>query len=226
MAPTSAPRRGRALAACACAALVFALAAVGPAAACGKPSYGSAAMADMDSYGDDPSASMAMEKNCTTVPEVLQSAGLNTLLAVVQAAAEADADFASGVAPLLGEEAAGLMAFAPTDAAFDALFAALNTTGPELLNASMPLVIDVLKYHVSPDMLDLPGVASVLGDESALAEISTLLPGETLMADEQMVEAACSNATVAAGPVETCSGMAYVIDAVLLPSTVCQPAGK
>merc|ERR1719313_2249591 len=134
MAPTSAPRRGRALAACACAALVFALAAVGPAAACGKPSYGSAAMADMDSYGDDASASMAMEKNCTTVPEVLQSA-------------------------------------------------ALNTTGPELLNASMPLVIDVLKYHVSPDMLD----------ESALAEISTLLPGETLMADEQMVEAACSN---------------------------------
>ena len=216
MAPTSAPRRGRALAACACAALVFALAAVGPAAACGKPSYGSAAMADMDSYGDDPSASMAMEKNCTTVPEVLQSAGLNTLLAVVQAAAEADADFASGVAPLLGEEAAGLMAFAPTDAAFDALFAALNTTGPELLNASMPLVIDILKYHVSPDMLD----------ESALAEISTLLPGETLMADEQMVAAACSNATVAAGPVETCSGMAYVIDAVLLPSTVCQPAGK
>ena len=160
------------------------------------------------------------------MPEVLQSAGLNTLLAVVQAAAEADADFASGVAPLLGEEAAGLMAFAPTDAAFDALFAALNTTGPELLNASMPLVIDVLKYHVSPDMLDLPGVASVLGDESALAEISTLLPGETLMADEQMVAAACSNATVAAGPVETCSGMAYVIDAVLLPSTVCQPAGK
>ena len=151
------------------------------------------------------------EKNCTTVPEVLQSAGLNTLLAVVQAAAEADADFASGVAPLLGEEAAGLMAFAPTDAAFDTLFAALNTTGPDLLNASMPLVIDVLKYHVSPDMLD----------ESALAEISTLLPGETLMADEQMVEAACSNATVAAGPVETCSGMAYVIDAVLLPSTVC-----
>jgi len=213
MAPISAPRRGRALAACACAALALA-AAVGPAAACGKPSYGSAAM--VESYGDDSSASMAMEKNCTTVPEVLQSAGLNTLLAVVQAAAEADADFASGVAPLLGEEAAGLMAFAPTDAAFDALFAALNTTGPELLNASMPLVIDVLKYHVSPDMLD----------ESALAEISTLLPGETLMADEQMVEAACSNATVAAGPVETCSGMAYVIDAVLLPSTVCQPAGK
>merc|ERR1711924_546217 len=68
----------------------------------------------------------------------------------------------------------------------------------------------------SPDMLD----------ESALAEISTLLPGETLMADEQMVEAACSNATVAAGPVETCSGMAYVIDAVLLPSTVCEPAGR
>merc|ERR1719454_1895385 len=169
MAPTSAPRRGRALAACACAAL----AAVGPAAACGKPSSGSAAMADMESYGDDSSASMAMEKNCTTVPEVLQSAGLNTLLAVVQAAAEADADFASGVAPLLGEEAAGLMAFAPTDAAFDNLFAALNTTGPDLLNASMPLVIDVLKYHVSPDMLD----------ESALAEISTLLPGETLMAD-------------------------------------------
>merc|ERR1719463_561179 len=116
MAPTSAPRRGRALAAWGCAALGFAL-------------------ADMDSYGDDPSASMAMEKNCTTVPEVLQSAGLNTLLAVVQAEAEADADFASGVAPLLGEEAAGLMAFAPTDAAFDALFAALNTTGPELLNA-------------------------------------------------------------------------------------------
>ena len=101
----------------------------------------------------------------------------------------------------------------PTDAAFDNLFAALNTTGPDLLNASMPLVIDVLKYHVSPDMLD----------ESALAEISTLLPGETLMADEQMVEAACSNATVAAGlfgpGVETCSGMAYVIDHVLLPSS-------
>ena len=154
------------------------------------------------------------------MPEVLQRAGLNTLLAVVQAAAEADADFASGVAPLLGEEAAGLMAFAPTDAAFDNLFAALNTTGPDLLNTSMPLVIDVLKYHVSPDMLD----------ESTLAEISTLLPGETLMADEQMVEAACSNATVAAGlfgpGVETCSGMAYVIDAVLLPSTVCEPAGK
>ena len=104
------------------------------------------------------------------------------------------------------------MVFAPTDAAFEALFAALNTTAEALLNSSMPLVIDVLKYHVSP-------ASPARLDESALAEISTLLPGETLLADEQMVEAACSNATVSVGPVETCSGMAYVIDHVLLPSS-------
>ena len=101
------------------------------------------------------------------------------------------------------------MVFAPTDAAFEGLFAALNTTAEALLNSSMPLVIDVLKYHVSPDMLD----------EATLEQIATLLPGETLLADEQMVEAACSNATVSVGPVETCSGMAYVIDHVLLPSS-------
>ena len=149
--------------------------------------------------------------SCTTVADLLVSANLTTLATAVDAAAAASEEFAAALTPLLGEGPADppLMVFAPTDAAFEALFVALNTTGEALLNSSLPLVTDVLKYHVSPDMLD----------EAALEQITTLLPGETLLADEQMVEAACSNATVSVGPVETCSGMAYVIDRVLLPSS-------
>ena len=74
--------------------------------------------------------------------------GLSTLGAVAQASAAYDPERAQGLALAAGSEPAGFYGFGPTDEAFAALFAALNTTAEYMLGPDgISTTNDVLNYH-------------------------------------------------------------------------------
>merc|ERR1712182_92547 len=138
--------------------------------------------------------------------------------ATLTEAAAATPDFSTLVAAL---NASGLInafddisqkvtVFAPTNAAFDALFAATNTTAEQILGQT-DFLQKVLKYHVVGDVMPY-------ADLTDGATMPTLLEGASLGASTATILGEASNATVVQGNVWTCQGVIQVIDAVLLPS--------
>ncbi|MEM7678680.1 MAG: fasciclin domain-containing protein, partial [Myxococcota bacterium] len=155
-----------------------------------------------------------------------------------------DADFdillnavtAAGLADALADPEADLTVFAPTDAAFIKLAQTFGFKGEgegaafdyivdalTLLSGGadpIPLLTDVLLYHVAPTSLES-------GEVLASATIETLLgveigvDGLTLVDKDPDV----ADPTLIATDIEATNGIAHVIDGVLLPADLPNPMG-
>merc|ERR1719171_2372669 len=152
-------------------------------------------------YADAPAT---LVETASAVPD------FSTLVAALQAA-----DLASA----FDDMSQKVTVFAPTNAAFEKLFAAENITAEEVL-ANKDFLTKVLKYHVAGSVLPFE---SLVDGES----ISTL-EGEDLgvstaqvqyRSDAKTVVGSASNATIVQGNVWSCNGVIQVIDEVLLPES-------
>jgi uncharacterized surface protein with fasciclin (FAS1) repeats len=94
--------------------------------------------------------------------------------------------------------------FAPTDAAFDKLFAVVD---PSTLTAKQ--IVGILKYHVAPGR-------KLSGAVLAADSIKTL-NGGSLTPSVQGGAAYVNDAKIIAADIRTSNGIIHVIDAVLLP---------
>jgi transforming growth factor-beta-induced protein len=101
-----------------------------------------------------------------------------------------------------------LTVFAPTDAAFEALFAALGVSGIDDIPADT--LTSVLLYHVAPG-------ERFSGDVLASSRIRTLSKG-FLVPSVSGGAAYVNDARIVAPDVDVSNGVIHVIDAVLLPA--------
>ncbi len=100
--------------------------------------------------------------------------------------------------------------FAPTNAAFDALFVELGTT-KDALFANVPLLTSVLTYHVLS--------SRVLAAEVPIAAPITTLEGSTFTVDANLVitDESARTSNITGVDVFTTNGVIHTIDKVLLP---------
>jgi transforming growth factor-beta-induced protein len=135
------------------------------------------------------------------------------LLAAVQAADPAFLE-------TLSNADARVTVFAPTDAAFTELLAALNLSAEELLG-NKALLDTVLSYHVVPGVFD---AASVVKLDGAL--LGTALPENALAITLDGENVMVNDATVVAADVMAANGVVHVIDSVLVPADVTEIAAE
>ena len=139
-----------------------------------------------------------------SIATVATDGGFATLVAALDAAS---------LVPTFADCAAGpFTVFAPSDAGFAAALDALDLTAAQLL-ADTETLTTVLQYHVVPGIV---GAAEVLESTSL-----TTLQGEDIT-----VAGAVLNGSVNITGTDNwaCNGVVHVIDAVLLPSSLTQPA--
>jgi transforming growth factor-beta-induced protein len=139
-----------------------------------------------------------------SIAAVATEGGFNTLVAALTAAdlAGTFADCAAGP----------FTVFAPTDAAFAAALQALGLTAEQLL-ADTATLTTVLQYHVVPGIV---GSAEVLESTSL-----TTLQGENITVAGAVLN---GSADITATDNWACNGVVHVIDAVLLPPSLTEPA--
>jgi uncharacterized surface protein with fasciclin (FAS1) repeats len=102
--------------------------------------------------------------------------------------------------------------FAPTDAAFEALYLATGVTQINELPAT--LVLDVLKYHVTTGRRAANSVVPKTGTRT----IETLLEGATFSVDTMAkITAGSNSANIVAANISASNGVIHVIDTVILP---------
>ncbi|MFM8267374.1 MAG: fasciclin domain-containing protein [Ilumatobacteraceae bacterium] len=114
-------------------------------------------------------------------------------------------------------EAGPITVFGPTNAAFEALFAALgiDPNTPEGEAAIAALVEDgtleaILLYHAVP--------GAVMSTDLTESTVSTLLTGKKVQFTESGGAWYVNNAKITKVDIEACNGVLHIIDAVLLPS--------
>jgi transforming growth factor-beta-induced protein len=137
------------------------------------------------------------------------AAEFTILLAAVEAVGPAVVELLSGPGPYT--------VFAPTDAAFADLLAALGVTAEELLGDT-DLLATVLSYHVVPGKFaaeDVIAAASL--DEMAGVNIATLLGGTTVNISLSDGGVMVNDSNVIDVDIMADNGVIHVIDAVLLP---------
>jgi uncharacterized surface protein with fasciclin (FAS1) repeats len=108
--------------------------------------------------------------------------------------------------------------FAPTNAAFETLYAALTiklgSTIDEITDLPATLVLDVLKYHVTGGRR---ASFSVL-PKNGMREITTLLPDASFwVSPSGMITAVGNTAQITNPDFNASNGIVHVIDQVLLP---------
>ena len=105
--------------------------------------------------------------------------------------------------------------FAPTDAAFNALFAMLPAGTATKLKANATAVGNLLSYHI------VPGVAATAASLTNGQKLKTALKGGELTVEKTgsmvTIVGAGSKASVVKADVPVCHGIVHVIDEVLLP---------
>jgi transforming growth factor-beta-induced protein len=140
-----------------------------------------------------------------SIADIASGDGFSTLLAAVTAA-----DLAGTLATCPAEQP--LTVFAPTDAAFAAALEALDLTAEELLG-NTELLTTVLTYHVVPGIV---GAAEVLESTSL-----TTLQGENITVAGTVLN---GSVNITGTNNWACNGVVHVIDAVLLPPSLAEPA--
>ena len=143
----------------------------------------------------------------------------------------------AGLAGALANPTADLTVFAPNDAAFLKLAATLGFTGTDesagfdylvdaltLLSAGaspIPLLTDILTYHVSPTSLQASQVLSA-------TSIATLLGSNLGVNGTTLVDAATklANPGIIATDIQAANGVVHVIDGVLIPADILKSNGS
>merc|ERR1711871_119230 len=146
----------------------------------------------------------------------------STLVAALQAA-----DLASA----FDDMSQKVTVFAPTNAAFEKLFAAENVTAEEVL-ANKDFLTKVLKYHVAGSVLpfeslvDGESISTLEGEDLGVSTAQVQytnyafgFPIGVASTDAKTVLGSASNATIVQGNVWSCNGVIPVIDEVLLPES-------
>ena len=146
----------------------------------------------------------------------------STLVAALQAA-----DLASA----FDDMSQKVTVFAPTNAAFEKLFAAENVTAEEVL-ANKDFLTKVLKYHVAgivlpfESLVDGESISTLEGEDLGVSTAQVQytnyafgFPIGVASTDAKTVLGSASNATIVQGNVWSCNGVIQVIDEVLLPES-------
>lgn len=134
--------------------------------------------------------------------------GFNEL---VSALVYVDSELDTGLVNLFANGTDQYTVFAPTDEAFQNLYAALNVTSITELPA--PLVRDVLLYHVTEGRRAANSVVPKRGTRA----ITTLLGSQFSVTPSGSINAIGNTATITAANISASNGIIHVVDTVLLP---------
>jgi uncharacterized surface protein with fasciclin (FAS1) repeats len=154
------------------------------------------------------SSNAAPAKGDTPIAGIAVNAGFNEL---VGALVYVDQELNAGLVDLFANGKDQYTVFAPTDAAFKNLYAALNVD--EITDLPATLVLDVLKYHV----VEGRRAANSVVPKSGSREITTLLGATFSVNTSGMITAVGNTATITAANISASNGIIHVVDTVLLP---------
>lgn len=98
--------------------------------------------------------------------------------------------------------------FAPTNAAFDAFFAA-EGLDPDVVLADVELLAQILLYHIAPGRLNTEALATIDGNE-----LATALPGSSVVVRGETI----GGVNITTANIAATNGVVHSIDAVLVPT--------
>jgi uncharacterized surface protein with fasciclin (FAS1) repeats len=163
----------------------------------------------MACHGDDDPKPVPVPAPTKNIVETATAAGgFTLLLAAAQAADPAVVATLTGPGPVT--------LFAPTDDAFTALLAELNTTANALL-ANKPLLTTVLTYHVVPGRVLKANIPLGKAIESAEANKS-IFKIDSNAGKVQITDGRNRVSNITATDILATNGVIHVIDKVLLPA--------
>ncbi|MFN3752435.1 fasciclin domain-containing protein [Flavobacterium sp.] len=144
----------------------------------------------------------------SSIAGIAVNAGFNEL---VSALVYVDSELDTGLVNLFANGRDQYTVFAPTDQAFQNLYAALNINSITELPA--PLVRDVLLYHV----VEGRRAANSVVPKNGTREITTLLGSQFSVTPSASINAIGNTANITAANISASNGIIHVIDTVLLP---------
>lgn len=142
------------------------------------------------------------------IAQIAINAGFTEL---VSALTYVDSSLNTGLVDLFLNGTDQYTVFAPTNAAFQNLYAALNVT--RISDLPAPLVRDVLLYHVVEGRRASNSVLPKYGTRN----ISTLLQASFTVNPQGQITAIGNTANITTANISASNGIIHVIDAVLLP---------
>lgn len=144
----------------------------------------------------------------TPISGIAVNAGFNEL---VSALVFVDQELNAGLVNLFTNGTDQYTVFAPTDAAFKNLYAALKVD--DIRDLPPTLVLDVLKYHV----VEGRRAANSVVPKNGSRKITTLL-GSTFSVDNTgMITSTGNTANIISPNISASNGIIHVVDTVLLP---------
>lgn len=149
----------------------------------------------------------------TPIAGIAVNAGFNEL---VSALVYVDTELNAGLVDLFSNGSDQYTVFAPTDTAFQNLYAALSTnetTVDEITDLPAELVLDVLKYHVTNGRRASNSVVPKKG----VKKINTLLGEKFEVNPDLSINAIGNTSNIVMPNISASNGIIHVIDAVLLP---------
>jgi len=159
---------------------------------------------------EDQPQTYEMKKGDLSIAEIAIANGNFTEL--VAALQYVDQQLNAGLVDLLLNGKDQYTVFAPTDMAFNDLYAATGVIGITDLPAQ--LVLDVLTYHVTEGRRKSNSVVP----KNKPRNIETLLTGASFDVDNTaMITAVGNTANIVAADISASNGIIHVIDAVILP---------
>jgi uncharacterized surface protein with fasciclin (FAS1) repeats len=159
---------------------------------------------------DEASELNARRPNVPSIAEIAIDNGFSEL---VSALSYVDTELDAGLVDLFLNGSDQYTVFAPTNAAFSALYGALNVNAITDLPAE--LVLDVLQYHVTRGRRSSNSVVPPTNHQERF--VRTLLGEEFYVNSDAMIEAIGNTANIVAADIPASNGIVHVIDAVILP---------
>lgn len=144
----------------------------------------------------------------SSIAGIAVNGGFNEL---VSALVYVDTELNTGLVDLFANGTDQYTVFAPTDQAFQNLYAALNINS--ITDLPAPLVRDVLLYHVT----DGRRAANSVVPKKGLRKITTLLGSQFSVTTTGSINAIGNTANITAADISASNGIIHVVDAVLLP---------
>jgi len=144
----------------------------------------------------------------SSIAQIAVGGGFNELVAAL---VYVDSELNTGLVNLFSNGTDQYTVFAPTDEAFQNLYAALNVNSITELPA--PLVRDVLLYHV----VDGRRAANSVVPRKGTRRITTLLGSQFSVTPAGAINAIGNTATITTANISASNGIIHVIDTVLLP---------
>ncbi|WP_284653673.1 fasciclin domain-containing protein [Flavobacterium terrisoli] len=144
----------------------------------------------------------------SSIADIAVGGGFNEL---VSALVYVDSELDAGLVDLFANGTDQYTVFAPTDQAFQNLYAALNVSSITELPA--PLVRDVLLYHVTEGRRASNSVVPKKGTRT----ITTLLESQFSVTPAASINAIGNTANITTANISASNGIIHVIDTVLLP---------